>query len=161
MTSRYLPSRDLSRDLSSRAVIHLPAVLVGAVAIVTAYLLLTLAILPGVADLVAALPDAVRLGALLVVSSGTRLVGGWFAVRRLRRDRGLRRRTEGLPSALAAGFLAWMNVTALAAVLGLASGTSWSTWLPVVELLRWPAEAALGGLMAFPGQRDDSTGRYS
>jgi hypothetical protein len=157
MSSRHL----LSRDLSPPAGVHLPAVLVGAVAIVTAYLLLTVAILPGIADVVTALPEVVRLGVLLVLSSGSRMVGGWFAVRRLRRDRGLRRRIEGLPSALAAGFVAWVNVTALAAVLGVAAGSPWPTWLPLLELLRWPAEAALGGLMAFPGQPDDSTGRYS
>jgi hypothetical protein len=149
---------------SSRPARYVPAVLVGALATVAAYLLVAGVLLPGLADVVAALPDVVRYGFLLVVTSGTRLVGGWFAVRRLRRDHGLRRRQEGIAPAAAAGFVAWLNVGALASVLGMASGTTewmaqWMSWLLAVELLRWPAEAVLGGLMAFPGPPDSRTGR--
>jgi hypothetical protein len=146
--------RPLSQHLTPRTGIHVPAGLVGAAAIVMAYLLVTVAVLPGIADVVVALPDTVQLGLLLLLSSGTRFVGGWFAVRRVRQDRGLRRRSEGVPSALAAAVIAWVAVTALTALSGKASGTTWLTATLLLELVRWPAEAALGGMLAFPGPPD-------
>jgi hypothetical protein len=141
--------------------VHLPAVLVGTVTVVTAYFLVVAIVLPGLADLIHALPEVVRYGFLLVVTSGTRVAGGWFAVRRLRRDRGLRHRGDGVGSALVTGIVAWLNVMALASVLGVAFGTDWMSWLLVVELLRWPAEAVLGGLMAFPGPPETQQHRVS
>jgi hypothetical protein len=140
------------RRVELRAYPHLPvldrrAVLVGAGTSVLLYLLLGAWILPGVADILAALPVGARLGALLLASTATRLVAGWFAARRYRNGNGLPARTLAVPSAAAGAFLGWVAV----GVLALASGADVGVGAVLLDALRWPLEAAVGALLAVPG----------
>jgi hypothetical protein len=118
-----------------------------AVTAVVGYLLLTGWILPGVLDILAALPTGIRLGVLLLASTATRILAGWVGARRFRRTFGIVTRLEVAPSVAAGAVLAWILVALLA--LG---GTSRPDLLfLVIDALRWPTEAVLGSLLAFPG----------
>ncbi len=123
------------------------AVLVGAATSVGLYVLLNAWILPGVADIIAALPVGARLGALLLASTATRLVAGWFAARRYRTDNGLPARTLAMPSAAAGAAIGWLVL----ALLSLAGGADVTTGAVHADALRWPVEAAVGALLASTG----------
>lgn len=125
------------------------AVLVGAGTSVVLYLLLAAWVIPGIAEILAALPVGARLGALLLASTATRLVAGWFAARRYRTENGLPARVLAVPSAAAGALLGWAAVS----VLALAAGADVSAGAVVTDALRWPLEASVGALLAAPGPR--------
>ncbi len=140
-----LPSADRDHPL-----VGWSAVVVGAVSAAGLYLLVTAWVLPGVADIVAALPVGVRLGVLLLASTATRLAAGWLAARRYRARNGLPERTLAIPSAALGGFLGFALVALLAAL-----GSPRAGLLEVlVDAVRWPLECAVGALFAFPGGSD-------
>lgn len=111
------------------------------------YALMAVWVLPGVLDIVAALPVGARLGVLLLASTVTRFAAGWFAARRYRADRGLRSRVDAVPSAAVGGLAAW----ALLFLLSAAGGSDASAAAIAVDAVRWPAECAVGALLALPG----------
>lgn len=133
--------------------LDLRAVLVGAGTAVALYLLLSAWVIPGVAEILAALPVGVRLGALLLASTATRFVAGWFSARRYRTEHGLPARLLAVPSASVGAFLGWSVV----GVLGLAAGADVSAVAVLADALRWPVEAAVGALLAVPGPAGSAT----
>jgi hypothetical protein len=123
------------------------AVLVGAGTSVLLYVLLSAWVIPGVAEIIAAFPVGTRLGALLLASTATRFVAGWFSARRYRTEHGLPARLVAVPSAAVGAFLGWCALAALALVTGADVGMA----AVVTDGLRWPIEATVGALLAVPG----------
>lgn len=123
------------------------AVALGAGTSAGLYLLLTGWLLPGVVEIVAELPVGARIGFLLLTSTATRFLAGWYVARRYRADHGLPRRSVALPSAALGGLAGYLLVVLLA-LLGGADVTAGEV---VVDTLRWPLECTVGALIALPG----------
>jgi hypothetical protein len=111
------------------------------------YLLLTGWILPGVLDILAALPVGIRLGILLLASSATRILAGWVGARSFRRAFGIVQRLEVAPSVAIGAVVAWLFI----AVVAIAGTSSPDLLFLIIDAVRWPAEAVVGALLAFPG----------
>jgi hypothetical protein len=127
--------------------LHRRTVVVGAPSSAGLYLLLTAWALPGLVDIVAALPVGARIGFLLLASTVTRFVAGWLAARKFRAAHGLPVRMVALPSAALGGVLGFLLVS----VLALVGGGQVATWAVLADALRWPVECAVGALLAMPG----------
>jgi hypothetical protein len=129
------------------------AVLVGAGWSAGLYVLLTAWALPGLVDIVAALPVGARIGVLLLASTATRFAAGWVAARRFRAGHGLPERTVAVPSAALGGLVGFLLVS----VLALVGGGQVSAWAVLADALRWPVECAVGALLALPGPPEQAT----
>ncbi len=130
-------------------VIDVRAVLAGGLGAALLYVLLVAWVLPGTADIVAALPVGARIGVLLLASTATRFVAGWLCARSYRSRHGLPERVVALPSAAVGGVLGFLVVTALATL----GGGPTSAGVVLVDLVRWSVESMVGALLALPGSR--------
>jgi hypothetical protein len=123
------------------------AVLVGAGTSFVLYLLLGSWLTGGATEILASMPVGIRIGALLLASTATRLTAGWFAARRYRNQHGLPARLLAVPSAMVGALLGWTAVFLLA----MTAGPDVSVAAVLADAVRWPVEAGVGALIAVPG----------
>lgn len=132
-------------------------VLVTALTAFVLTLLLSGLILPGLLDFLPALPTAVQLFLLILLSSAARVMAGVVGARRLREERGTRVRSDAFASVAVGGAMAWL----LALGLALSAGAVGSVAALLLDLVRWVGECVVGALCVTPGDPADAAHPYS
>ena len=152
-------SRTAALPWRERPAVPLPeprSVAVTAVSAFVLTLLMSASVLPGLVDLLPALPTFVQLFVLLLLSSACRLLAGVFGARRHHAERDTGRRVDALASVALGAALAWAASVLLTVGVGVpVAGTA----MLVLDGLRWVGEAVLGGLAVRP-QAEPEERRY-
>lgn len=139
----------ITERLDSWPVVVRPrAVLVTALTAFVLTLLLSGLVLPGLLDLLPALPTAVQLFALILLSTTARVLAGVVGARRVRDRRGTQRRSDAFGSVALGGALAW----ALALLFSIGLGPVGGLGLLLFDLVRWVGECVLGAACVAPGE---------
>lgn len=118
--------------------------------------LMSALVLPGLVDLLPALPSFVQLFLLLLLSSGCRFLAGVFGARRHHEEVGTGRRVDALGSVVLGALLAWAASAGITVAVGVSVG---GVGMLALDALRWAGEAALGALAVSP-QTDVEARRY-
>jgi hypothetical protein len=146
----FFPSRFPSRADPRPRVSASSAVLAGVIALGGTFFL-GVVLLPGIADILAALSEPVAFGAVLLLTTAVRVVAGVIGARRIRRQYGTERRGDAMPSVLVGVGCAWLAYEVLAVFSALGTGQSMALSRIPLEGIRWELEAALGAFVVEPG----------
>jgi hypothetical protein len=96
---------------------------------------------------------AMVFGVMILVVGLLRVVAGTWTAQLVRRRYEVRRRSEFLPTALAAGAIGWALYTILVLVAGGVMGTTTNTVQLIADVLQWLAEFGLGAFLVSPEER--------